>query len=249
MVTTRSGRSTMPISSSPFPLLELPPELRNIIYRSALIADEGIDIIKPRHGLIEACQQTRNECAGLFFFENTFVCAMQSGGAAALKPIKHWLSRIGRENRQNLRNLRCVITISVDAAPTAVKEFLEAMNNLQRTLKNGCHSDLVCEVRFEGLDAFQHRIWQDMISRAARGLTGREVADLKRAYDALVNDVRPRVAQFGRIALHRLALGGPESRRWVNEQQVLYYAIITGGFMMIAMRMYAKEMLNAARAP
>lgn len=76
--TSLQSHSTLPERSSN-PLLGLPAELRNRIYRFALIKPKSIDIDKikwPTHqpALLKTCKQIRREALGLFYFENRF-CA------------------------------------------------------------------------------------------------------------------------------------------------------------------------------
>lgn len=76
--TSPQSRSTLPERSSNS-LLGLPAELRNRIYRFALIKPKTIDIDQskwPTHqpALLKTCKQIRREALGVFYFENKF-CA------------------------------------------------------------------------------------------------------------------------------------------------------------------------------
>jgi hypothetical protein len=59
-----------------FHFLDLPPELRNMMYKFALVEGKGnvIDItpqLKPP-GLLAACRQIRQECLQIWYHQNTF---------------------------------------------------------------------------------------------------------------------------------------------------------------------------------
>lgn len=56
-------------------LLKLPPELRNTIYRFALVSDANIDIHFPHFdesSLLMVCKQIRREASPIFYLENNF---------------------------------------------------------------------------------------------------------------------------------------------------------------------------------
>lgn len=56
-------------------LLDLPPELRNLIYRSVLVQNRDIDVrsqgfdVPP---LLSTCKKIRKEARSIFYYENTF---------------------------------------------------------------------------------------------------------------------------------------------------------------------------------
>ena len=68
--------------SQPSPFLDLPPELRNAIYREVLISDESIEAnltfrganpgLGMRLGLLQICRQIRDEAHDIFWSENKF---------------------------------------------------------------------------------------------------------------------------------------------------------------------------------
>lgn len=60
------------------PLLKLPPELRNRIYRYAIVQDEPIDVAettkKKEPALLATCKEIREQALKMFYHENTFYC-------------------------------------------------------------------------------------------------------------------------------------------------------------------------------
>ncbi|KAK5117156.1 hypothetical protein LTR85_008924 [Meristemomyces frigidus] len=79
-------------------LLRLAPELRNCIYRHALLEPDIIEINASQHlepGLLRTCQQIRNEAGSIFFGENRFM--LRVTGFQMDMPNGHWANnKIGR---------------------------------------------------------------------------------------------------------------------------------------------------------
>ncbi|KAK5117155.1 hypothetical protein LTR85_008923 [Meristemomyces frigidus] len=75
-------------------LMGLPPELRNHIYRFALVDETGDLRVDAGHrlqpGLLRTCRQIREEATNIFFLENTF--RINSIGLAPPVPERHWLT-------------------------------------------------------------------------------------------------------------------------------------------------------------
>lgn len=76
--TSQHSHFTPPVRSSN-PLLGLPAELRNRIYRFALVQPKTIDLDETKWhthqpAVLKTCKQIRREALGLFYFENKF-CA------------------------------------------------------------------------------------------------------------------------------------------------------------------------------
>ena len=71
-------------------LLSLPPEIRNIIYRYALVQNGDIIIRPPtlpapdQPSLLQVNRQIRAEARGIYYHENRFVCTIWSFDAAAV---------------------------------------------------------------------------------------------------------------------------------------------------------------------
>jgi len=89
------------------PLLSLPPELRNSIYRLVFKSEGEYIEIEPSHihkhdGILQTCRQIREEGAAIFYAENTFISRF---GVGSSNFVLAWLSAIGRRNVQSIRGL------------------------------------------------------------------------------------------------------------------------------------------------
>ena len=82
-----------------FRFLDLPPEMRNMIYKFALVEDKGslIDItpdLKPP-GLLSVCRQMREECLQIWYRQNTFIIQMYDCDASLKMAFEKHLARLG----------------------------------------------------------------------------------------------------------------------------------------------------------
>lgn len=63
------------------PLFKLPPELRNTIYRFAIVTEDDLQITKtggiPEPALLSVSKTVRSETFGLFYHENRFSCIVR----------------------------------------------------------------------------------------------------------------------------------------------------------------------------
>jgi len=70
------------------PLFNLPPELRTMIYRFALVTDEEVAITEadgiPEPALLSTSKIIRSETYNVFYFENDFCCDVQQFNPATL---------------------------------------------------------------------------------------------------------------------------------------------------------------------
>ena len=92
------------------PLLELPAELRNNIYRYALVSDDPIyitpDGLRTRKALLQTCEQIKNEATGIFYAENVFITkyAVKSSWLRTANESREfpfrWLASIGPANAE-----------------------------------------------------------------------------------------------------------------------------------------------------
>ena len=113
------------------PLLKLPAELRNKVYRSILIADDEINInmrdIQAYTRILNVCTQIRTEASEIFYGENTF----RITDAERQQPdTASFLQEAG------IQNIAKISTLTVDLAlpkweskARAVAEFLEENNH------------------------------------------------------------------------------------------------------------------------
>jgi hypothetical protein len=84
----QAQQECLPNSVAGSPLFGLPPEIRNIIYRFAPIADDDLVVTKT-HGIPEAAllsvnKLVRSETYKLFYAENVFTCVVFSFDCAPL---------------------------------------------------------------------------------------------------------------------------------------------------------------------
>ncbi|KAK5127508.1 hypothetical protein LTR85_006847 [Meristemomyces frigidus] len=88
-----AGLATAPSSHAPqthkSPLLSLPPELRNAIYRFAtvganelIIDPQQLILAPPEPGLLSVCKQIRKEASGLYYRENLFLFSVRDFDAS-----------------------------------------------------------------------------------------------------------------------------------------------------------------------
>ncbi|KAF2773403.1 hypothetical protein EJ03DRAFT_371323 [Teratosphaeria nubilosa] len=88
----RAQSSVMEPTTSP--LLDLPPELRNEIYRLVLVKDRQIRVTKrtaTQPGITRVNRQTRQESLGIFLKENNFVVTVRRG--LPEPPLTHWAAK------------------------------------------------------------------------------------------------------------------------------------------------------------
>ncbi|KAK0640793.1 hypothetical protein B0T16DRAFT_202218 [Cercophora newfieldiana] len=100
--------------------LDLPSELRELVYRFHAEQPDAIDVVgvwnSPLNpdilALFETCRQIRDEAAYTFFTKNTFCflepCDQWHGDNGNLERLKwwSWLNRIGKTSAQSLRNVQ-----------------------------------------------------------------------------------------------------------------------------------------------
>jgi hypothetical protein len=100
--------------------LELPGELRNLVYKHHTEQPDAIDVcgvwnssLKPDIlALFETCHQIRNEASHAFFSTNTFCFLEQcdqwngDGDRIEVLPWYNWLNKIGERNARSLRHVQ-----------------------------------------------------------------------------------------------------------------------------------------------
>ncbi|KAK3717483.1 hypothetical protein LTR37_005873 [Vermiconidia calcicola] len=96
-----------PHSSAP-ELLDLPAELRNAIYRHALVPTDPIDIRTARtdSSLLRTCKQIYWEARPIFFSKNDFAYAVSNFNSRGddFRTVVRWLDGIGKENAESIKN-------------------------------------------------------------------------------------------------------------------------------------------------
>ncbi|KAF2773404.1 hypothetical protein EJ03DRAFT_323901 [Teratosphaeria nubilosa] len=79
-------------TDQPFPLLELPAEMRNDIYRLVLVKNEPVQVRaqdSSTPALLRTCRQIREEATSIFREENTFTLVIVD--LAGNMPLQHWI--------------------------------------------------------------------------------------------------------------------------------------------------------------
>lgn len=83
------SQTQSPSSVAESPLFKLPPELRTMIYRFALIDDEEVVVTEaggvPEPALLSVCKNVRSETYKVFYYENDFCCEIQQLSPATLR--------------------------------------------------------------------------------------------------------------------------------------------------------------------
>ena len=107
-------------------LLDLSGELRNQIWRYALVEENAIAIpatntsepLQP--GLLSVNRQLRAECTDIYYNENTFYLEVEPRRTDS--KLKHpWFAAIGPERAQQIRKL----TIDLEVPPKDLVEVIE----------------------------------------------------------------------------------------------------------------------------
>ncbi|KAK3712091.1 hypothetical protein LTR37_009182 [Vermiconidia calcicola] len=112
-----AAKSTVPKACR---LTTLPAELRNKIYRYALLSEDAIAIAAARSksSLLETCKRIRHEASSIFYSENIFVWQATDGNCNGLIS---WLAAIGPESAASIPQLKIDFQLSDifrAAAPT-----------------------------------------------------------------------------------------------------------------------------------
>ena len=83
------SQPSLPSSVAQSPLFKLPPELRNMIYRFALLTAEDLEITEthgiPEPALLSVSKIVRSESYKLFYFENNFSCMIEHYSSATIQ--------------------------------------------------------------------------------------------------------------------------------------------------------------------
>jgi len=91
--------SQTPDKDAPSALLELPAELRNLIYEYTLTAPDRLvltnDTLPEQPALTRTCRQIRSECLPMFYEKNQFRYYCRDFSRVA---INRWIDRIGTDN-------------------------------------------------------------------------------------------------------------------------------------------------------
>ena len=108
--------------TSPF-LYKMPAEIRNAIYRAALIGDGDITVtkeaIRTRSALLKVSAQVRQEAKTIFYTENAFTIDLDTVGDNL---GVEWLSMLGEEQTECLSNLK--FTFQNTAMTEIIKDSL-----------------------------------------------------------------------------------------------------------------------------
>jgi hypothetical protein len=109
----QAQKGSLPDSVADSPLFKLPPELRNMIYRYAIIDNRALRITKtagiPEPALLSACKILKSETWKIFYLENTFLCEVDNYDPASLQIACRKQSKgswPARSERISIGNLR-----------------------------------------------------------------------------------------------------------------------------------------------
>ncbi|KXT07161.1 hypothetical protein AC578_2493 [Pseudocercospora eumusae] len=129
------------------PLLALPPELRNHIYREVLVHNNNIIIItkstKPP-SLLQLCREIRFEAQGIYLAENRFMGQTTS----SFDPKQHdwwalWLRSLGTERRTLLRSFEIFVAMEEEEEEDKRADVLRQMSAWLRRECGGLGLDVV----------------------------------------------------------------------------------------------------------
>lgn len=77
-----AATTTLPPAVGEFPFLRLPGELRNMVYKHALVTDGKVNITRehgiPEAALLSTCKKIRKEAIGIFYHDNNFQLTARS---------------------------------------------------------------------------------------------------------------------------------------------------------------------------
>lgn len=147
--------------SATMELMSLPPELRNRIYRFAVVSSQKIDVSSSgiqEPDLLLACKQTRKEALGIFYSENTF--AVDNHDYDPSVSVR-WTSKLRQMYRQHL----------IKEAPTCVFSTPSPQPNwpnFARWLKHAHAKETILSVgAFEGGTKWADELVLEACSRLA----------------------------------------------------------------------------------
>ena len=128
------------------PFARLPGELRNRIWRSALIETNDSILMgatTPVPALLATCHQIRQECHGIYFGENVFHLPHEVY-VPDLHPLaKDCLRRIGHQGARTIQNLKLVSLRNEKWPQPRLSEFDEELARARRqTWKKELDSDI-----------------------------------------------------------------------------------------------------------
>ncbi|KXT08207.1 hypothetical protein AC579_3314 [Pseudocercospora musae] len=97
--TTIESGSTQdtPAATSQSPFFRLSAELRNKIYRLALLQDSKIDMCAPSPGLLDVSRKIRSEALAIYYYENWFLCLLPDSDPALLVRWIKAMKKMGLE--------------------------------------------------------------------------------------------------------------------------------------------------------
>lgn len=129
-ITPKSKTKRMSQNVVALGFLDLPGELRNVIYRLVFVDEKPFDFHTPTNfqhssAFLRTCRTIRDEGTQILYSENSFIIERQSKPRAnywtptwtevGFKDVRLWLSSIGEVNISHLRDLHMVLE---DASPS-----------------------------------------------------------------------------------------------------------------------------------
>ncbi|KAK4621953.1 hypothetical protein CLAFUW4_07499 [Fulvia fulva] len=116
-------------------LLALPAEMRNKIYRFALVEEDAVrispDVIRSHSALLQVCRQMRQEASGIFYAEINFEATVAGYQAATLQTAR-WLQSIGTRNASTICHItvKCLLPRNLLASHAEAKALWDAGDDI-----------------------------------------------------------------------------------------------------------------------
>ena len=210
MSTTPDPDTPPPAASCP--LLELPAELRNRIYRLVLCKENPVRVISTgyeREGLLSSCKQVRQETLKIYYYENEFTIEthnFDSDNLLAFTRITRRLGLTGRKSTAPRKSLEKVgMQFSFRSSDACWENLLEWMRRIHA-------GKLQAPSRSPERQARQQDLTLRHITFYAMSFTATQ---LKSQPWPLVHDV---------LRGHRAILGN-EDERWLDKGGSMGYVI------------------------
>jgi len=135
------------------PLLDLPPELRNTVWRFALVRKTKIDMSKEsttaEPALLVACKQIREEGLGIYYGENMFSLGAELVDWDWSTTLSDWLSAIGHERAGRIARL-CITAVGLPSDDLSPYRY-DTVSYLYRQLCGAPIKQMLDELKSRGI--------------------------------------------------------------------------------------------------
>lgn len=120
----QAQQETLPSSVAESPLFKLPAELRNMVYRYAIVTDDRVLINKslgiPEPGLLSACKLLRSEACTMCHLESKFTCVSRDYDPAAVLLVCRKFQNPSLGARSSIENIVDCANYSLDCQMTVL---------------------------------------------------------------------------------------------------------------------------------